>query len=186
MCFGPNGARPPAAAFAPADHPASIATLEDPTMADPVTIRATLHPRGPAAAVLLTDEQLAAIGQGKKTPAVRVTVNGSYTFEGRIGRMGGETLLGFNKAVRTAAGVEAGDELELTIVLDEGPREVPLPDDLAAALASEPAILAKFEALAPSHRKEYARWVGEAKKPETREKRIAETLEKAAAGLPPR
>ncbi|MBO9534345.1 MAG: DUF1905 domain-containing protein [Solirubrobacteraceae bacterium] len=155
-------------------------------MADPVTIRATLHPRGPAAAVILTDAQLAEIGQGKKTPAVKVTVNGAYTFDGRIGRMGGETLLGFNKAVRTAAGVEPGDELELTILLDDGPREVELPADLAAALASDPATQAAFEALAYSHRKEFARWVGDAKKPETREKRIAETLEKVAAGLPPR
>lgn len=85
-------------------------------------LRAVLHPRGPAAAVVLTDEQLEGIGQGAKTPAVRVTVNGSYTFAGRIGRMGGETLLGFNKAVRTAAGVAPGDEVELLVELDTGER----------------------------------------------------------------
>lgn len=174
MCFGPS-ARPPA------DHDTA-----EPSMPEPVTIRATLHARGPAAAVLLTDEQLAEIGQGAKTPAVKVTVNGGYTFDGRIGRMGGETLLGFNKAVRAAAGVEAGDELELTIVLDAAPREVELPEDLAAALDGDPAARKGFDALAPSHRKEYARWVGEAKRPETRERRIAETLASAREGKPRR
>lgn len=155
-------------------------------MPDPVMIRAILQARGPAAAVVLTDEQLAEIGRGAKTPAVKVTVNGDQVFDLRIGRIRGETLLGFNKAVRTAAGVEAGDEVELSIVLDEAPREVDLPDDLAAALDADPAARAGFDALAPSHRKEYARWVGEAKRPETRERRIAETVDGARAGKPRR
>lgn len=110
-----------------------------------------------------------------------MTVNGEYTFAGRIGRMGGETLLGFNKATREAAGVAAGDELELTVVLDEGPREVPVPDDLAAALDGAGA-RAAFDALAPSHRKEWVRWVTEAKRPETRERRVGETAGRVAAG----
>lgn len=140
----------------------------------PVTITAELQPRGPAAAVVLTDEQLAEIGRGAKTPAVKVTVNGGYTFDGRIGRMKGETLLGFNKAIRTAAGVEAGDTITVDVTLDEGPRDVALPDDLAAALAAHPGATEAFEQLAPSHRKEYVRWVTEAKRAETREKRVAE------------
>lgn len=152
--------------------------------ADPsgLRIRTTLQARGPAAAAILTDDQLAAIGGGAKTPAVRVTVNGGYTFEGRIGRMRGETLLGFNKAIRTAARVEAGDEVDLLVVLDEAPRAVELPDDLAAALDADPAARAGFDALAPSHRKEYARWVAEAKRPDTRERRIADTLDGAREG----
>jgi len=153
-------------------------------MPDPVHITATLQARGPAAAVVLTDEQLAEIGQGAKTPAVKVTVNGGYTFDGRIGRMGGDTLLGFNKANRAAAVVEAGDEVELIVVLDDGPREVELPADLAAALDADPEARKGFDALAPSHRKEYARWVGEAKRPETRERRLADTLAGARAGKP--
>ena len=155
-------------------------------MPEPVRITATLQARGPAAAVLLTDEQLAEIGQGAKTPAVTVTVNGGYTFAGRIGRMGGDTLLGFNKANRTAAGVEAGDEVELLITLDDGPREVDVPADLAAALDADPAARKGFDALAYSHRKEYARAVAEAKRPETRERRIADTVAKAREGKAPR
>ncbi|MEO6569908.1 MAG: 2-isopropylmalate synthase, partial [Ilumatobacteraceae bacterium] len=59
-------------------------------MPGPLHVTATLHARGPAAAILLTDEQVASLAGGPKTPAVKVTVNGGYTFEGRIGRMGGE------------------------------------------------------------------------------------------------
>jgi hypothetical protein len=142
---------------------------------EPVRIRATLEPRGPAAAVLLTDEQVERIAPGAKTPPVRVTVNG-HTFTGRIGRMGGESLLGFNRAVREAAGVEAGQELELEIVLDSAPREVDVPAELTAALAGDARAREAFEGLSYSHRKEFARWVGEAKRGETRERRASETI----------
>ncbi len=151
-------------------------------MPEPVRITTILQPRGPAAAVILTDEQVAEIGQGAKTPPVQVTVNGGYTFGGRIGRMGGESLLGFNKASRLAAGVEAGDEITIDVVLDAAPRDVDVPDDLAAALTADTAARAAFDALAYSHRKEYARWVAEAKRPETRERRIAETVTQVLAG----
>ena len=57
---------------------------------------------------------------------------------------------------------------------------------LAAALKADPAAQAAFDALAPSHRKEYARWVADAKRPETREKRLAETLTGVLAGKPRR
>lgn len=166
MCFGPNST-----------YTSSVTALPE-----PVRITTTLQPRGPAAAVILTDEQLEAIGGGAKTPPVRVTVNDGYTFAGRIGRMGGETLLGFNKANRTAAGVEAGDEITIDVVLDGGERTVDVPDDLKAALTADAAAQAAFDALAYSHRKEYARWVAEAKRPETRERRIAETVTRVLAG----
>lgn len=150
-----------------------------PTPADPspepLRIRTTLHPRGPAAAVLLDDDQVALIAGAAKTPPVRVTVNG-YTFSGRIGRMRGETLLGFNRAVREAAGVAPGDEIDVEIVHDVGPRDIDVPDDLAAALADDPAARARFDALAHTHRTEFARWVAEAKLPETRGRRVGETL----------
>jgi uncharacterized protein YdeI (YjbR/CyaY-like superfamily) len=112
---------------------------------------------------------------------VRVTVNG-HTFNGRIARMGGETLLGFNKAVREACGVTAGEEIEALIILDDQPPRVELPAPLAAALDADPAARTAFDALAPSHRKEFARWVSEAKRDETRERRIAETLRMVAEG----
>jgi len=141
-----------------------------------------LEARGPAAAVVLTDEQVRALGTEAKTPPVRVTVNG-YTFAGRVGRMGGENLIGFSKAVREACGgVQAGDEVEVEIELDEGPREVEVPPALAAALDAEPALRAKFDALAYTHRKEFARAVAEAKREDTRERRVADTLTRLREG----
>ncbi|MEO6571420.1 MAG: YdeI/OmpD-associated family protein, partial [Ilumatobacteraceae bacterium] len=136
-------------------------------------------------AILLTDEQVASLAGGPKTPAVKVTVNGGYTFEGRIGRMGGENMLGFNTATRAAAGVEAGDTIEVVIVADTADRGVQVPDDLASAMRAA-AITDRFDALAPSHRKEYVRWVTEAKKPETRAKRVVEAVGMIAEGRPRR
>lgn len=146
---------------------------------DPVTgelrLRALLAPRGPAAAVVLSEEQVRALAGDAKTPAVRVTVNG-HTFDGRIGRMGGESLLGFNRAVREAAGVVPGEQIEVTIALDSAPRAVDVPPALAAALAGAPDAHDRFDALAPSHRKEFARWVDEAKRPETAARRAEQTV----------
>jgi hypothetical protein len=140
-----------------------------------VNFRATLEPRGPAAAVVLTDDQVAEIGRGAKTAPVQVTLNGR-TFALRIARMRGESLIGLSKAVRAAAGVEPGDEVDVEVVLDTAPREVTPPPALAAALDGDPAARQAFDALAFTHRKEFARWVEEAKREETRDRRVAETL----------
>jgi hypothetical protein len=142
---------------------------------DPLRLRTTLHPRGPAAAVILDEGQVAALGGGAKTPPVRVTVNG-YTFPGRVARMGGESLIGFNRAHREAAGVQPGDEVDVEIALDDQPREVELPEPLAEALAADAQARAAFEALSFTNRKEMARSIAEAKRPETRERRLAAAL----------
>lgn len=143
-------------------------------MSAPLEVTTRLEPRGPAAAVVLSDEQVAGLGAGK-TPAVRFTVGGT-TVDGRIGRMGGENLLGFSKAVRDKLGVAAGDEITVVIELAAGPSPVDVPADLAAALDADPAVRAAFDALAPSRRKEHARSVSDAKRPDTREKRIAAVI----------
>jgi uncharacterized protein YdeI (YjbR/CyaY-like superfamily) len=99
--------------------------------------------------------------------------------------MGGENLVGFNKAVRAAAGVEAGDTIDVVITADAAPRDTEVPEDLAEALAGAGAT-ERFSALAPSHRKEYVRWVTEAKRAETRAKRVAEAVVMIAQGKPRR
>ncbi|MGU3291372.1 YdeI/OmpD-associated family protein [Williamsia sp. M5A3_1d] len=139
-----------------------------------------LQKRGPAAAIVLTDEEVASFG-GTKTPPVRFTIGG-ITIAGRIGRMGGENLLGLNKAVRTRLGVEAGDTVDVAIELDDGPREVEVPPALATALDADPAVRAAFDALAPSRRKEHARAVVDAKQEATRERRVAAIVEALRSG----
>jgi Bacteriocin-protection, YdeI or OmpD-Associated/Domain of unknown function (DUF1905) len=146
-----------------------------------IQFTALLQPRGPAAAVVLDDAQVAAVGEGARRFPVVATVNG-YTWRTSVARMGGEFLLGLSKEVRQGAGVEAGDEVEVAIELDTAPREVEVPEALAAALAADPQAKASFDRLAFSHRKEYARWVGEAKQEETRQRRVQQALEMIRAG----
>jgi hypothetical protein len=121
-----------------------------------LSFTATLVPRGPAAAIVLDEEQVAAVGEGAKRFPVAATVNG-YTWRTTVARMRGEFLVGLSRAVRTEAGVEAGDTVEVELELDTEPREVEVPPALAAALADDPAAGAAFETLAYTHRKEYAR-----------------------------
>ena len=146
-----------------------------------IKFRALLQPRGPAAAVILDDAQVAAVGEGAKRFPVVATVN-SYTWRTSVARMGGEFLLGLNKEVRQGAGVEAGDEVEVAVELDTAPREVEVPEALAAALAADPQAKASFEGMAFTHRKEYARWVAEAKQQETRQRRVQQAMEMIRAG----
>ncbi|MEZ5250004.1 MAG: DUF1905 domain-containing protein [Ilumatobacteraceae bacterium] len=115
-------------------------------------ITATLEPRGPAGAFVLSDDQVAALGDGKRAFAVAVTVNGT-TVPLRLARMGGENLIGLAKAARTTAGVEIGSSYEIEVVADTGERTVEVPDDLAAALAADPDAKTTFGAMAYSHRK---------------------------------
>ena len=150
-------------------------------MAEPLRLTTTLEQRGPAAAIVLTDEQVATLAGGPKTFGVKVTVHGTKTLDLRLARMGGENLIGFSKAARAAAGVETGQTIDAVIVADAATRTVEVPDDLAAAMATA-GVRPKFDDLAPSHRKEYVRWVTEAKKPETRAKRIGEAVEMIGEG----
>ncbi|MGV9827226.1 MULTISPECIES: DUF1905 domain-containing protein [unclassified Gordonia (in: high G+C Gram-positive bacteria)] len=147
-------------------------------MGDVLRLTTRLEPRGPAAAVILTDDEVASLGAGK-TPPVAFTIAGT-TVQGRIGRMGGENLLGFNKAVRTQLGVAAGDTVDIEITLDAGPREVEVPPALAEALDADPAAKKAFAALAPSRRKEMVRSVADAKKDDTRARRVAAALAQLA------
>ena len=135
----------------------------------------TLEPRGPAGAIVLDDEQVAAIGGGAKAFPVKVTVNGTPV-ELRLARMGGENLIGFRKEIRTQLGIEIGDEIHAVIERDDAPRAIAIPEELQAALDANPDARAAFAKLAPSHRKEHARAVADAKRPETREKRVAAVL----------
>jgi hypothetical protein len=140
-----------------------------------------LVPRGPAAAVLLDDQQVAAVGEGAKRFPVVATING-YTWRTSVARMGGEFLLGLNRDVRQGVGAEAGDSVEVEISLDTAPREVDVPEALARALEGDPVANAKFNALAYTHRKEFARWVEDAKRDETRQRRVEQALEMVRAG----
>jgi bacteriocin resistance YdeI/OmpD-like protein/uncharacterized protein DUF1905 len=146
-----------------------------------VRFTATLLPRRAAATVVLDDEDVALVGEGAKRFPVVATVNG-YTWRTTVTRMRGEFLLGLNRAVRQEAGVEAGDTVDVELELDTAPREVQVPEALATALAGDPDARVAFDRLAYTHRKEYARWISQAKRDETRQRRVARALEMLRQG----
>ena len=133
-----------------------------------------------ATGISVPDEIIDALGGGKRPPVV-VTIGG-HTFRTTIAPMGGQYLLGLNAENRAAAGAAAGDELDIEIALDTTPREVTVPSDLAAALVSDERASAAFDGLSYTHRKEWVRWIEEAKKAETREARLAKTVESLREG----
>lgn len=125
-------------------------------------------------------EVVAALGGGKR-PAVRVTV-GEHTYRTTVAAMGGRFLIPLSAQHRTAAGVAAGDQLDVEIALDTARRDVVVPADLADALGDDDRAQRFFAALAYTHRKEWVRWIEEAKKAETRQARITKAVEAMRAG----
>ena len=138
-------------------------------------LHTTLEGRGPAAAILLTDEQVAELGAGKASPVV--VDFGDRRIRLRLARMGGENMIGFSKASRAEAQVEIGQEIDVTIRVGTEERVVEIPPVLAEALDADPAVRAAFENLPPSKRKEMARQIADAKQDETRARRLAKVLD---------
>ncbi len=130
-----------------------------------------LRAHGPAAAIVLNAAQVADVGEGAKRFPVVATVDG-YTWRTSVARMGGEFVVGLNREVRHDAGVGAGQQVDVVLELDLAPRTVEVPDALAAALATDPRAKADFERMSFTHRKEYARWIAEAKREETTRRRV--------------
>lgn len=144
-----------------------------------LSVTTTLEPYGPATAIVLSAEQLAELGGGKRAPVV-VTI-GERSARLRVASMGGDFVIGLSKANRAALGVEIGDEVTAAIELDVAERTVDVPAELASALAAVPGAADAFAALPYTLRKEHAAAVAGAKKPETRDRRIAKILESLPA-----
>ncbi len=137
-------------------------------------------PERNATGIQVPAEAVAALGKGKKPP-VKVSLNG-YTYRTTVAVQGNVFMLSLSAENREAAGVKPGDTVEVTLELDEEPRTVAVPDDLAAALAKKPGATAAFEVMAYSMRKEFVRQVESAKAEETRKRRIAGIVEKLGGG----
>jgi Bacteriocin-protection, YdeI or OmpD-Associated/Domain of unknown function (DUF1905) len=131
-----------------------------------------------ATGICIPDEVIEALGDSKRPP-VTVTING-YTYRTTAVRMGGRFLVPLSAENRAGAGVAAGDDVDVDIALDEAPREVELPWDLADAM--DDAARRAYDALSFTHRKEWVRWIEEAKRPETRAARVAKTVDGLRAG----
>ncbi|MBW7458366.1 YdeI/OmpD-associated family protein [Paenibacillus sepulcri] len=129
-----------------------------------------------ATGIQVPAEAVAALGK-KMKPSVTVSLNG-YTYRSTVAVYGSEFFLPLNVVHREAAGVAAGDRVEVTLELDLEPRTVEVPHDLTAALSAQTGAVEVFNALSYSKRKEFVRQVEDAKTQETRERRIAGIVEK--------
>ncbi len=130
-----------------------------------------------ATGIEVPPEVVAALGTSKKPP-VRVTLNG-YTYRSTIAVMGGVFMVGVSAENRAGASVAGGDEIDVEIELDTEPRELTIPEDLAAALDADADARRFFDSLSYSSRRRYTRSVEGAKTAETRQRRI----EKAVSDL---
>ncbi|HEV3503977.1 MAG TPA: YdeI/OmpD-associated family protein [Actinomycetes bacterium] len=128
------------------------------------------------------DEVMDALGSGKR-PAVKVTVNG-YSYRSTVASMGGRSMVSLSAEHRAGAGVAGGDEVEVDLEPDTAPREVTVPDDLAAALDAEPAARATFDGLSYSNKSWHVLQVTGARTEETRQRRITRSGEALRQGRP--
>lgn len=141
------------------------------------TFRAELRPSGRGGGHLV-DVPVAiveALG-GKGRIPVTASFNG-VPYRGSIVRMGGASVLGVQKTIAARAGVGLGDTLTVVVQNDDHAREVEIPDELAHALRRNEAARDSFESLSFSHRREHVDYITEAKRPETRARRVRRTIE---------
>ena len=136
---------------------------------------------GGGAWVEVPEEVVAGLGGGGRIP-VQATFDG-VPYRGSIASMGGCKALGILKQIRTELGKEDGDPVLVTVERDDAERKIAVPDDLAAALDAAGA-RAAFDRLSFSHRREHVNAIEEAKKPETRARRIAKTVEQVRTSVP--
>jgi hypothetical protein len=144
-------------------------------------VRATLQLHGKTATGFeIPADVVESLGSSKR-PAVTVTING-HTYRSSIASMGGVYMLGVSAENRVAAGITAGDLVELDIEPDTAPRVVAVPADFAAALDNVAAARTTFDALSYSHRLRHVLAIDDAKTPETRQRRIAKIVSTLTPG----
>ena len=120
---------------------------------------------------------------GKVRAPVTVTVNG-YTYRSTIAAMGGPPCVPLRRSNREAAGLEGDETVEVTLALDTAKREVKPPADFVKALKARGSAWERWQALSFSHQREYVEAIEEAKKAETRARRIAGAVKTIAARKP--
>ncbi len=127
-----------------------------------------------ATGIVVPPEVVAALGASKR-PAVKVTLNG-HSYRSTVAPRDGVYMLPLSAEHRLAAGVAAGDEVEVDLELDSEPRTVTVPADLAEALDRDADARRFFDGLSYSHQRQHVLAIEDAKTPETRQRRIDKAL----------
>lgn len=127
-----------------------------------------------AAGIEVPAEVVGAIGSTKR-PAVRVTING-HTYRSTVAVLGGRYMIGVSAEVRAAAGVSAGEQVDVEMELDTAPREVTVPAALAKELEGDAVVRQRFDALSYSKKRLLVDPIANAKTDETRQRNLAKAM----------
>ena len=146
-----------------------------------VVFKGTVERHGPAAVIVLPFDPKAVFG--KVRAPIKVTLNG-YSFRSTIAAMGGPPCIGIRTSHREAAGLEGGETIEVRLDLDSEPRVVTPPADLVKALRAAPPAWDRWRELSYTHQREHVEAVADAKKLETRARRVAKAVEMVRAMKP--
>ena len=153
-------------------------------MTETVAFRGDLRSARGGGHTIDVDETLASSIGAKHMSRVAGTLNGR-PYRSTVAKMGGELVLGVHKANVEALGLAIGDSIDVTMALDTEPRgDDVAPELLADALRRDPVAAATWEGLAPSHRREYVGFIKEARKEETRVRRVRRTIDELAGRNP--
>lgn len=137
------------------------------------TFKATVPEEGENFLIPLPFDVRAVFGEAR--PPIVVTVDG-YSFRWTVAVYGGESFIGIRRSHREAAGLKPGRKVTITITRDEAPRVIEAPADLARALKKSATARVAWDALSFSHKREHVTALEEAKKPETRARRLEKTM----------
>ena len=159
------------------------ASLRSMTMEVAMRFRTTVLQSGKnTTGIQVPDEIVDALGRGKRPP-VTVTFNG-FTYRNTVAVMDGVYMIGVSAEVRAGSGVKGGDVVDVDIELDTAPRVVEVPADFAVALDAEPDARRTFDALSYSNKSWHTLQIAAAKTDETRQRRIAKSVDALRAGRP--
>lgn len=141
---------------------------------------AKIIPSGNATGVEVPDHVVQALGpQGR--PPISITING-HTWRSRVTAMRGQRLIGISAAHRMAAGIHEGDIIEVEVEIDEAPRIVIEPTDLAEALNSCPNARTSFDRLPFGLRQKHVTAIENARSAAVRERRISKLVATLKSG----
>lgn len=132
-----------------------------------------------ATGVTVPPEVMQALGGGGRIP-VRVSIAG-VEYASTVATMKGQTRIPVSAEIRAAAGITAGDTVEVDVVRDDTPRTVEIPDDLLAALTQDPAVRATFDSLSYSNQRRHVLSITAARTSETRQRRIQKVVGKLSS-----
>ena len=128
-----------------------------------------------ASGIVVPEDLMAQLGPAKRYPVV-VTINDGYTYRNSVSWYKGAFMISVSSDNKRAAGVTGGDEVAVTVEIDEAPRVLEIPDEFAAALSAA-GVLERFQALSFSKQRSFVDPWSAAKTDATRDKNLAKALD---------